>query len=393
VAVAGDTLTYTLLLHNGGSAAATGISIWDSLPPNVSLIASAPAGAAFNAGVLSWNWPSLSSAATQGFTFSAAFLGSGSQINNQAEAAASNNPQVQSNLNMVAVGATFTGTPTLTPSPTLTASPTPTPTVTIVLSAPNLVFTLARDPVNPGLTWPTQGFNNIGFIMTFKSLSGCACAIAPDLYLTFEGDTSHLTNPEIDPVEGMLPIGLAPYHSVLTNYYWTQLSPISNNNIETGAFGLAPGYTLSREIFAQVNNTYLNQTITSAAFLSSASYGIGLTATVSTYIYAVQPTPTPIPVQAQPTATPIAGLGQIVAYPQPASSTICFTYEAPTAGKIDIDVYNAAFQLVAHFRDDAPGGTLGQTCVPVSRLSTGVYIYKASVAGFNFPTSEFGVAR
>ena len=142
---------------------------------------------------------------------------------------------------------------------------------------------------------------------------------------------------------------------------------------------------VSRAIFAEVENSSVGQTITSQAVLSSRSYGISISSTVQTYIFS-GPSPTPV-------NTPVAGSGKIVAYPQPARDTICFGYNSPKGGKVSIYIYNAAFQIVGHVTDNAAGNSFQQSCVPVAKLATGVYLYRANVGGFDFPLSEFGVAR
>jgi hypothetical protein len=252
-----------------------------------------------------------------------------------------------------------------------------------------LAISMVRDQGQP---WPSGGYSNLGYTITFRSLSGCACALAPDLVLTFNSDTNY-GNTELDSIAAMSLIGLAGPGNPLANFYWKQLSVFPGPGIATGPFGLAPGYQVSRQVYAEVEGLHVDQTITSQAVLSSASFGIALTATVSTYIYGAQPPPTPIPTPAPPTPTPIAGLGQIAAYPQPAADSICFAYFAPGPGALDIEIYNAALQRVAHVTDQARGGQMEQACVGIAKLAPGAYYYRAKVGGFQFPPRQFGVLR
>jgi hypothetical protein len=261
----------------------------------------------------------------------------------------------------------------------------------VVVGPPHLTLSLVR---NLGEPWPTNGLNNLGFTITFASLSGCACATVSDLVLTFNSDTNY-GNTELDMVQGMKNVGLAPSADLLQVYYWKQVNSVyPSAGIQTGKFSLVPGdYPVSRQLYAYVQSYDLNQLITSQAILSSDSLGYSLTVTADTYIYGLPPTPTPIP---SPTATPVAGLGQVVAYPQPARDTVCFNSHPPSPGPLEIDVYNAAFERVARVTDPAPtpkgDGTL-LTCVPIGQLPTGVYFYRTKVGAFSFPLSQFGVAR
>jgi hypothetical protein len=95
------------------------------------------------------------------------------------------------------------------------------------------------------------------------------------------------------------------------------------------------------------------------------------------------------------TPTPIANTGQIVAYPQPASSQICFDYVAPAGndGNFQMYVYNLAFQLVARIQDQGVSGVVRTTCVNISGLAPGVYVYQAQQGNFQFPPGRFGVVH
>jgi hypothetical protein len=358
------------------------------VPSNTSLVSSP--GAANNAGVLSWSVASLGIGGTQNFTFVTSFSGLGSRIDNQAAAAATNQSFLQSNLCEVAVGATFTNTPT--PSSTTTASPTPTPTATatIVLGPPQLSLSMVRDQGEPWYTGGDISADNLGFSISFTAQTGCACATAQDLVLTFHSDINH-GDQGLDVVQAMNLVGLGSITDPQKNFYW-KASLFTSDGISTGTFSVSPGNSVQRQVFAAVVNNplYNNLTITSEVVLSSATYGIAITSTVSTFVYALQPPNTPVP---SPTATPIAGVGQVAAYPQPAHDHVCLAYFAPGPGDLRIEIFNAAFQRVAVVTDHASGGHMETACVPISQLTTGVYFYKAKVGSFSFPTSQFGVTR
>jgi hypothetical protein len=85
--------------------------------------------------------------------------------------------------------------------------------------------------------------------------------------------------------------------------------------------------------------------------------------------------------------------GKIVTYPQPAKDTMCFAYHAATGGKLEITMYNSAFQLVGRVQDTAVGGMMETSCVDISGMAPGVYFYKAKVGDSAFPMQQFGIAR
>ncbi len=388
LAGAGDTVTYVLHLENLGGAAASSVSVWDSLPAGTSLIASSPA-ATLGGGVLSWSFPSLAPGGSQDFTFSALFTGGGSQLANQAAAGASNHDPLLSNLNLLAVGSTFTTSPTPSATPSSTPTPSATPTPTMALSPPILSVSMVRDQGQP---WPSGGLQNLGFSITFKTLPCPTCFQATDLVLTFHSDRNY-GNTELDAVAAMSKIGLAGPGNPMANFYWKQLNIGPATGLATGLFGPAPGFEVSRQVFAEVMSHHCGETITTMAVLSSAAHAVAVSATVDTFIHCQQPSPTPIPTPAPPTPTPVAGLGQIVAYPQPARDSLCFAYHAPGAGALEIEVFDAALRRVARVSDQALGGGLEKACVDVSRLAPGSYIYRAKVGGFAFPAQQFGVLR
>jgi sugar lactone lactonase YvrE len=94
-----------------------------------------------------------------------------------------------------------------------------------------------------------------------------------------------------------------------------------------------------------------------------------------------------------PTPTPVvSGSGKVAAYPSPTKDRICFSYIAPQSGKIEIDVYNTAMQLVAKIEDNVSSGA-ALTCTDVSGLASGAYLYRVSGAGGSFAPNKFKVAR
>jgi uncharacterized repeat protein (TIGR01451 family) len=387
VGVAGDVITYVLRLQDLGGGAATGVSVWDSLPANASFLAGA--GSSLNGGVLSWSLPSLGAGATQNFTFSVSFTGAGTEVDNQAAAQASNHPGLLSNLQVIAVGTPFT--PTSTPSPTATASPTPIATAspTPALGPPQLALSIVRDD---GLAWPTYGQNDLHFTISFQSLS-CACQTATDLIMTVQSDLEH-GNAELDMIQGFYdfdPYALGGPGDPLSPRYWKQVNAFVSNGVTRGRYSLSPTAALKSSVFARVQPDYVDQTVTSKVVLSSVLYGLAVSATVQTYLSAGPP-PTLTPTQT-PAATPVAALGKIAAYPQPAVDTICFGYTPPQGGELKIAVYNAAFQLVAEVSENVQAGQFQQSCVGIGPLSPGIYVYKAKVGDFSFPTSQFGVLR
>jgi hypothetical protein len=245
---------------------------------------------------------------------------------------------------------------------------------------------LVKDTNNP---WPG---NNMLFTATFKNLSGCVnCFVPTDLVLTFIGDTNPSDSPlELDPNQCQaVAQEIAPHGPPAVDYVWTFKTSFASGGVDQAQFGpLSSSASIFRDIYANVQNNYVNTTITSLANISSAQYGLSVSATVQTFILVAAPTSTPLP-----TSTPVAQMGKIVAWPQPAKDTICFSYESPVAGKVSIDIYNAAFQLVSHVTDNAHGNEEERSCGSITKLAPGVYFYKTSVGSFNFSTSEFGVVR
>jgi len=393
VSGAGDTLTYVLALSNIGNIGSGPYSVWDTLPYNFSYAGSSPSGT-LASGLLSWSGANVPGfGGMQAFTVWGSVSGAGSSVQNQAQAGASSAAgAVFSNLCAVAVGATFTNSPSPTNTPTSTLTPSPTATPTIAYQAPALTLNMVQ---NEGVAWPTGGAQNLGFSITFSSLTGCVCATAPDLTLYFTSDTKDsVSNPVLNAVQAMSVIGLAGPVDPMKDFYWQQTYPANNTTLDTGVFSaLSPGLSVNKEVYAWVNPSANQVTVTSQAVLVSQSWGIALTATVQTLVYKLQPTPTPIPPTPTASPTPVAALGHAVAYPSPASDTLCIAYYAPQGGPLKIEVYNLALQRVAVITDQAQGGRQETACVPIRQLAVGAYFYRASVGGYQFPTAKFGVLR
>ena len=162
-----------------------------------------------------------------------------------------------------------------------------------------------------------------------------------------------------------------------------------------GAMSCGSGQALSfpiRRIFSHVLGQAVNTTISARAVLQCPSYAIAITMTVDSFIMAQAPLPTQQP---SLTATPFAGLGQMVCYPQPARDQLCFGYQVASGGgaQLDIKIYNIAFQLAAELKGNSKGGQLESNCVNVSGMAPGVYFYKATVGSFSFPMGQFGISR
>jgi hypothetical protein len=242
---------------------------------------------------------------------------------------------------------------------------------------PVIQLNLVQDQGQP---WP--GGNNLRFTCSFKVVSGSA---DNDAILTFHSDLAG-GDANLDLVQGMVDVGVGAPGDPLRNFYWKEVN-LPPTALTTGFFTLPTGGTaITRQVFAAVEPGAVGLTISSQILLKSAAYGIQVSATVNTYILGgtPSPTPTPLPVHAN----------QVVAYPQPANQNICFGYIAPETGAVDIEIYNAAFQVVAHVKDYAPvANTYTQSCVPISKLVPGVYLYKSKVGNHQFPQDKFGVWR
>lgn len=85
--------------------------------------------------------------------------------------------------------------------------------------------------------------------------------------------------------------------------------------------------------------------------------------------------------------------GDIVAYPQPAISSICFLADMPSSGTLVIEVYNVAMQHVATFRENVVSPEYRSFCENLGPITSGAYTYKASLNGVIFPTRKFWVYR
>lgn len=92
-------------------------------------------------------------------------------------------------------------------------------------------------------------------------------------------------------------------------------------------------------------------------------------------------------------AKDIAAKGDITAYPSPAWKQVCFALDAPAAGRLVIEVYNAAMQHVATFSNDIAGAGQRSVCEDLGPMVTGAYFYKASLGGTRFATRKFLVIR
>jgi hypothetical protein len=172
---------------------------------------------------------------------------------------------------------------------------------------------------------------------------------------------------------------------------WHRMGPQISDGLEYSVFNLAPGQ--SRTVYLNTAPIFAaGQTMTAQVTLSSATWtGINQSASAATYI--LQTAPTCVPPGSGTTPTPVAALGKIVTFPQPAMDKLCFGFTAPAAGPVKIVIYNAALQLVGRVDDQAVGGIFETACVDISGLASGVYFYKAKVGDFDFGMQSFGIAR
>jgi hypothetical protein len=322
---------------------------------------------------------------------------------------------------LVGIAPTRTITPTFSVSPTFSSSPTPnmtqtdavlsqTPTKTVTLTltysstpTPNGTFTSSPTPV-PGPTLslsmvldtdPASIYVGQDVSFTVSVLNAVGAANARDLVLKAMRDlgsnnakVSEVQNQTASTWPGSLsgaPQGTwvwsDPSNQPASDWYdyYPNTSAGSGHTIPLWYHVLpaAAGSTLTSQIVVQVNGQ---------------PYGLSTTVNVVVPLYTptanITNTPTITP-------TPAAGMGQIVAYPQPAVNNLCFEYQAPSGndGKFDLFIYNVAFQLVGEVKDQAVSGIVQKSCVDISRMAPGVYFYRASLGAYSFPPGRFGVAR
>lgn len=274
---------------------------------------------------------------------------------------------------------TSSGSPTSTVSATNTRSPSATATVTPALGPPQPAFTLHLDR---GDLW--FGGNELRYTFSVTNTAGSP---VDDLTLVFDSD---LNSGNIG-----MSVGNSPnFTGVKGPASWGPVSFVDpSKGVIMGPMLVNSGASLSfpvRRIFSQVLGPAIDTTITARAVLSSAGFGFAITRTVSSYIRAMAPSPTPQP---SITSTPIAFMGQMACYPQPARDQLCFGYQAPAGGELRIRIYNIAMQLVAELKDSSQGGFLERSCADVSGIAPGVYFYRATAGGYAFPLGQFGIAR
>ena len=221
------------------------------------------------------------------------------------------------------------------------------------------------------------------------SVTNTAGSAVDDLTLTFDSD--------LNSGNTAMEIGNSPnFTGIEGPASWGPVSFVDRSQgVVMGAMTLATGQAMSfpiRRILAQVLGQAIGTTISARAVLHSASYGITLSRSVDSFILGEAPPPA---FQPAATATPLAGEGQMLCYPQPAHDRLCFAYQARAGkgGRLSIKIYNIAAQLVAEIQDSSSGGSLETSCADISGIAPGVYFYRATLAGFSFPTGEFGIVR
>jgi uncharacterized repeat protein (TIGR01451 family) len=391
VAFHNSLIHYSLVVSNTGPGAAEGIQIYDTLPDGTNFSGPGSVQEDSYASNDAWRFTDglalargpFDLAAGQSFTVNlvvkVAFSSPGQNLSNTAQAVDAFFGQAafgSAVVPMQAGEASPTASPT--PSPVISASPTPFQTPV----PPPLSLSFVRDQGQPWI-----GGTDLRFSMNVVNNTGAG---VNDLVLGFNSDLEH-QNQFLDFVE---PNTLLGPSDPISPVAWRLYSGGIDTGVDMGTLSVAAGASLAspRRIFTTVMGGQ-GGTITSQVVLSSASLGLAVTATVEVYISDGPPSTPAALVQPSSTPSPVAGLGRIVAYPQPASDHLCFAFHAPAGGELRIQVYNAAFQLAAEFKSSATGFTQEDTCADIRGLAPGVYFYRAEVAGFAFPTGQFGIAR
>lgn len=281
----------------------------------------------------------------------------------------------------------ITVTSTKTPNGTFTISPTLTVTMTPV-AQPTLIITMV---VNTAANQIYVG-KDVSIDITVSNLPGSPVA----KFLELRADRDLPANARTGQVPGFnalqAPLNLLYYDPNV--WYWhddnhpqAQWVRIYKNNV-------LGGDSRSAQLVYRVLPSAAGLTLTSRIQLLVNSVPINLSAAVDVVVPLYTPTSN-ITDTPTITPTPIAKIGEIVAYPQPAKDKICFDYIAPAGngGDFQMYVYNLAFQLVATVKDQGSSGGLQTTCVNIDGLAPGLYVYRARQGDFKFPPGRFGVLR
>lgn len=85
------------------------------------------------------------------------------------------------------------------------------------------------------------------------------------------------------------------------------------------------------------------------------------------------------------------GTGKIEVIKQPVQDSIDFAIQASSPGAVTIEVYNAAMEHVATFRENLSSENQQIFYENHVQLANGVYVYSAKVGSFNFPVGRFWV--
>jgi hypothetical protein len=245
-----------------------------------------------------------------------------------------------------------------------------------------LKLSLVRDQ---GQAW--VGGTDLRFSINITHTAGAA---VNDIVLRFQSDLAN-QNQFLDFLEPNTLLGPGDPMSPVA---WRLAAVGIDQGLDMGLLSVAAGSFLAspRRVFVKVMGGQ-GTTLTSEVLLSSATFGLALSATVQTYIdFGPQDTPTPF-VAPGGTATPVAGEGRIMAYPQPAGDELCFAFHSPQAGQLSLRIFNAALQLAGEIDEQAVGGRMEERCYDIRGLAAGVYLYQAKVGSFSFPPGQFGIAR
>lgn len=90
--------------------------------------------------------------------------------------------------------------------------------------------------------------------------------------------------------------------------------------------------------------------------------------------------------------TPVTGLMDKGAYPNPASDRLFIHYNLPEAAEVKIDIYNAAGQLMRSYQKEELSSGIHSLEIAAEELEPGIYIYKIS-AGNRKSANKFIIAR
>jgi hypothetical protein len=295
---------------------------------------------------------------------------------------------------------TFTSTFTLSPTPTPSATPTPTitapgtftatPSSTATLTpvaVPTLIVTMVLE------TDPSQIYVGRDVSITVSVSSTLSSPLGR--FLEIRAMRDEPGNLRTGQSPGFL-AHQAPFSFVYydpTVWYWHDDNHPAASWVRVYQ-SLAAGQLKSAVLTYRVLPGAAGTTLTTSVNLFVNSVGLGVSDSVKVVVPQYTPTSN-ITDTPTITPTPIVKTGEIAAYPQPASTKLCFDYTAPAGndGDFEMLIYNLAFQLVGTVKDHGVSGRLQTSCVNIEGLAPGLYVYKARQGEFHFPPGRFGVLR